>query len=364
MNSDVRFFELGKFGDPLEGIDGLMKGSFGRKDLMGRRVAIKIHFGEKGNYTHIRPSFVRKVVDFVKLEGGMPFVAETTTLYPTGQRFTVEDSIETARYNGFSEEGLGCPLVMVDEPDGNNGVEFAVDNAAEDCRVKSVNVARHLIEADSMIVISHVKGHRLTGMGGAIKNLGMGCTTRRSKREQHAAHGLVWDYGKCSGCGKCIESCKFNALEMQGDKPVREEGSCMYCLNCMFECENDSIQMYENGKELFQRALAHASAGVMRAFSGKDVVFLNSILDVTPLCDCAVPGGRLVTQNVGLLISGYPVAIDRASLDLVDKADLMPGWDVKPPDVLGKINTTDSLIQMKEAARLGIGSMNYNLVKI
>jgi len=102
----------------------------------------------------------------------------------------------------------------------------------------------------------------------------------------------------------------------------------------------------------------------MKAFSGKDVVFLNSILDVTPLCDCAAPAGRLVTQNVGLLISGDPVAIDRASLDLVDQASLMPGWDVKPPDVLGKINGTDSLIQMKEAVRLGVGSMSYNLVKI
>jgi uncharacterized Fe-S center protein len=364
MNPDVRFFELGKFGDPLEGIDGLMKSSFGGRNLMGRRVAIKIHFGERGNYTHIRPSFVRRVVDFVKLEGGMPFIAETTTLYPTGYRLTVEDSLETARYNGFTEEGLGCPIVIADEPDGDNGVEFFVDNAAEDCRVKSVNVARHLIEADSMIVISHVKGHLLSGMGGAIKNLGMGCTTRHSKREQHAAHGLVWDYGKCSGCGKCIESCKFNALEMQGDKPVKEEGRCTYCQNCRFECENDAIRLYDNGKELFQKALAHASAGVMKAFSGKDVVFLNSILDVTPLCDCAAPAGRLVTQNVGLLISGDPVAIDRASLDLVDQASLMPGWDVKPPDVLGKINGTDSLIQMKEAVRLGVGSMSYNLVKI
>jgi hypothetical protein len=151
---------------------------------------------------------------------------------------------------------------------------------------------------------------------------------------------------------------------MQGDKPMKEEGRCMYCLNCMFECKNDAISLYDNGKELFQKALAHASAGVMKAFMGKDVVFLNSILDVTPLCDCAVPGGRLVTQNVGLLISGDPVAIDRASLDLVDLAPLMPGWEVEPPDVLGKINETDSLIHMKEAARLGMGSMNYNLVKI
>lgn len=364
MASVVHLYEFGKWGDALEGIDLLLGTLASGKIRGGRRVAIKVHFGERGNYTHIRPTFVRRVADFVKSQGGYPFATETTTLYPSGKRVTVEESLETARYNGFTEEGLGCPIVIADEPDGGNGMEFEVSGAAKGCRVKRTTVARHLLEADSVIVLSHVKGHALSGMGGALKNLGMGCTTRRSKREQHAAHGLVFDYDECAGCGKCVEACKFGALAMSGDRPERDEETCMYCNTCLYACEEKAIRLLPDGKELFQVAMAHAAAGVMRGFSGKRVFFLNTVMDVTPLCDCAAPAGRLVTQNVGLLASDDPVAIDGASLAMVDSAPMVPGWDVSPPDILGKINKTDSSIHIREAARLGIGSLEYEIKKV
>lgn len=364
MTSEVFFFALGEHGDLLEGIGMLLQrlaqGIIGK----GSRVAIKIHFGERGNYTHIRPEFVRRVVDFVKEKGGIPFIAETTTLYPEGFRLTVEDSLETARYNGFSEAGLGCPIVIVDGPDGNNGLEFTVDRASGGCRVKSVSVARLLLEADAVIVFSHVKGHRLSGIGGAIKNLGMGCTTKASKREQHAAHGLVFDYERCTGCGTCVESCKFSALTMQGGRPVKDDEGCMYCNTCESSCDSNAIGFLENGKELFQEALSHAAAGVMKGLGGRPTIFLNSIVDVTPLCDCAAPAGLLVTQNIGILASVDPVAVDKASLDLLDSAPLLPGWDVTPPDILGKIHGTRSLVHIEEGERLGMGSCDYCLVNI
>jgi hypothetical protein len=364
MVSVVHLYEFGKWGDALEGIDLLLGAVASQKIRDGSRVAIKVHFGERGNYTHIRPAFVRRVVDFVKSEGGYPFVTETTTLYPSGKRLTVEESLETAKYNGFTEEGLGCPIVIADEPDGQNGMEFTVNDAAETCRVKSTTVARHLLEADSIIVFSHVKGHALSGMGGALKNLGMGCTTRKGKREQHASHGLVSDYDECTGCGKCAEACRFDALAMANDRPVRDEGKCMYCNTCLYTCENKAIRLLPNGKELFQQAMAHASAGVMKGFSGKKLFFINAIVDVTPLCDCAAPAGRLITQNIGLLASTDPVAIDKASMDLVDAAPMIPGWDVSPPDILGKINGTSSMIHLREAARLGVGSLDHELRKV
>ncbi|MBM5805133.1 MAG: DUF362 domain-containing protein [Candidatus Verstraetearchaeota archaeon] len=361
MSSEVHFFDLGKWRNVLEGIDGLLKTTVGSDIGLGDRVAIKVHFGERGNYTYIRPVFVRRVVDFVKGRGGLPFVTDTTTLYPEGFRTTVKDELETARYNGFSEEGLGCPVVIADEPDGYGGLEFRVDGAAEDCRVKTTKVAKHIVEADAVIVLSHVKGHLLSGMGGAIKHLGMGCTTKDSKREQHAAHGLLFNYEKCKGCGECVEACKFSALEMQGERPARDEEKCMYCNTCMFTCDNKAITLYEDGKDRFQEALAHAAAGAVKALSGRPVIYLNFILDVTPLCDCAAPAGRLITQNVGILASRDPVAIDRASLDLVDKAAIMPGWEATPPDILGKINRTRSTIHIEAAERLGIGRSAYTI---
>jgi hypothetical protein len=364
MASIVNLYEFGKWGDALEGID-LLLGAIASQNIRGgSRVAIKTHFGELGNFTYIRPALVRRVVDFIKKEGGYPFVAETTTLYPSGKRLTVEESLYTARYNGFTEEGLGCPIVIADEPDGQNGREFTVNNAAETCRVKSTIVAKHLLEADVIIVFSHVKGHAISGMGGALKNLGMGCTTRKGKREQHAAHGHLLDCDECKGCGKCEEACKFGALVMENGRPVRDEEKCQYCNTCLYACEEKAIQMLPNGKDLFQQAMAHAAAGVMKGFSGKKVFFINAIVDVTPLCDCAAPAGRLITQNVGLLASTDPVAIDKASLDLVDSAPMIAGWEVSPPDILGKINKTDSTIQINEAARLKIGNLEYELVNI
>jgi len=364
MASIVHFYEFGKWGDALRGIDLLLGANLKKKAYTGKSVAIKIHFGERGNYTYMRPAFVRRVADFVKAEGGRPFVAETTTLYPSGKRLTVEEGLETANYNGFTQEGLGCPLVIADAPDGQNGVEHAVKGAAKDCRVKSATVAKRLLEADAMIVLSHVKGHALSGMGGALKNLSMGCTTKKTKREQHASHGLVFDYEKCTGCGKCIEACRFEALALEEKRPVKDDERCMYCNTCLYTCKSKVIRILPNGKELFQRAMAHAAAGVMQSFSAKGIIFINAIMDVTPLCDCAAPAGRLVTQNVGILASADPVAIDMASLGLVDSAPMIPGWEVSPPDVLGKINRTDSTIQMKEAARLGAGSLEYELVKV
>lgn len=364
MSSEVHFFDLGNNKDVLKGIDDLLNMTMCEEVGVGDRVAIKVHFGERGNYTYIRPVFVRRVVDFVRRRGGLPFVTDTTTLYPDGYRMTVKEELETARYNGFSEEGLGCPIVIADEPDGYGGLEFRVNKPAKGCRLKKIKVAKHIVEADAVIVLSHVKGHCFSGMGGAIKNLGMGFTTKDSKREQHAAHGLQFNYEKCEGCGECVKECIFSALKMEEEKPVRDEERCMYCNTCMWTCDNKAITIMGDGKTCFQVAMAHAAAGVVRALSGKPVVYLNFILDITPLCDCAAPAGKLITQNVGILASKDPVAIDKASLDLMDKAAIIPGWEATPPDILGKINGTQSNIQVKAAERLGIGRSTYTMTEV
>ncbi len=364
--SEVYFFDFSGSGNVLEGIDRLLENctrvregrgegiDFGRK-----RVAVKAHFGELGNYTHMRPAFVRHVVEHVKGKGGDPFATDTTTLYPEGARVTVEESLRTAAYNGFTEEGLGCPVSIADAPDGYNGVATAGGEI-----VDFVKVARAIAEADAIVVLSHVKGHVLTGIGGAIKNLAMGCTTKDCKREQHRAHGLVFYDEKCTGCGTCAAICRFSVLEMVEGKPVWDFDRCFYCSTCRFSCESGAIGILKDGKERFQKGMAESAAGVMRVMEGKASVFLNFIFDVTPLCDCAAPAGMLVVQNVGILASRDPVAIDSASIDLIDSAEVFPSWGVTPPDILGKINQTDSWIHVREAERLGIGSRRYRLVRV
>ncbi|MEM3365229.1 MAG: DUF362 domain-containing protein [Candidatus Methanomethyliaceae archaeon] len=363
MVSEVYFLDLRKWRNPLKGIDSLLKNTVGDIDA-GKSVAVKVHFGERGNYTYIRPAFVRTVVDFLKERGTRPFATETTALYPTGFRSSAEEVIETARFNGFTEEGLGCPIVVADGFYGEDGVEVLLEKVFRGCQIRQISVARGIANADALVVLSHVKGHLLSGFGGAIKHLGMGCTTKTGKRGQHAAHGLVIHYEKCTGCGECVKACRFSAMSIEGGRPIRDEDKCVYCNTCMFSCDQDAITLLEDGKERFQIALAHAAAGVMRAMVGKPTVFLNFVLDVTVLCDCAAPAGNIITHNVGILASRDPVAIDKASLDLIDISPIIPGVKASSPDPLGKLNGTDSTIQIKVMEELGFGSTAYRLIEV
>jgi len=363
MVSEVYFVDLRKWRDALNGIRSLLDATAVGIDE-GDEVAVKVHLGEKGNYTYIRPAFVRSVVDFFKERGARPFVAETTALYPTGFRRNAEEVLETARFNGFTEDGLGCPIVVADGPTGEDGVDIVLEKVLDGCRIRRMSVARHIVDADALVVLSHVKGHLLSGFSGAIKHLAMGCTTKRGKREQHAAHGLVINYEKCTGCGECVKACEFSAIVMDGGRPVRDEEKCVYCNTCMFSCDQDAIALFEDGKERFQVALAHAAASVIRAMTGRVVVFVNFVLDVTVLCDCAAPAGNIITHNIGILASRDPVAIDKASLDLIAASPIIPGIDASPPDPLGRLNGTDSTVQIRALEALGGGATTYKLIEV
>ncbi len=363
MASKVFFLNFGKSEAALDGIDTLLKAVLRPGTLRGRRTAIKLHFGELGNYTHIRPQFVRRVADSIKVDGGEPFTTDTTTIYP-GSRLSVAGVLSGARYNGFTEEGLECPMTVADEPDGEGGTDIELEGVDPGDRLRRIRVAKHIAEAEAVIMLSHVKGHPFSGMGGAIKNLGMGCTTKGCKAIQHALHGLVFVREGCNACGKCIDACIYHALEMGAEGPVKDEDACVYCGTCLWECGSHAITLLPDGKERFQEGVAKAAAGVTRLLAGRPVVYMNFLLDITHFCDCAASLGQLVFQNAGILASSDPVAADKASLDILDKMVAIPGWGQKAPDVLGKLNGTSSLIQLKAAERLGVGSMNYELVEI
>ncbi len=362
MTSKVYFLDFNRSSDALAGIDALLNEVLMPGELSGRRTAVKAHFGELGNYTHIRPQFVRRAVDAIKAHGGEPFATDTTTLYPTGNRLSAPGVLSSARYNGFTEEALGCPIAVADGPDGESGAEIVLDDVGSGDPLRRIRVARCIAEAGAAVMLSHVKGHPLSGMGGAIKNLGMGCTTKGCKASQHAQHGLIFDREGCIACGRCAAACRFGALEMGAGGPARGD-ACVYCLTCMWECETRSIRLLPDGKERFQEGLAKAAAGVTRMLADRPVVYMNFLMDVTQFCDCAAPAGQLVFQNAGILASRDPVAADKASLDILDRTAVIPGWGKDPPDVLGKLNDTSCLIQMRAAERLRIGSMNYELVE-
>lgn len=360
--SEVYFLDYAKGGNVLQGMKELFtRSAIARVIPEQGSVAVKLHMGELGNVTYIRPIFARRVADLIKMERGRPFITDTTALYPGG-RNTPEKYLATAASNGFVEETIGAPIVIADE--GNKGVAVSIESPVEGCQLKEVRVASKIYHADGLVVLSHFKGHMQTGFGGAIKNLGMGCVTSDSKGALHAANTPVLDESKCDGCGICVEVCERGALSLVDGKARRNLKLCLGCSACLLACPSGALYWLPGSNESLQVYISHAAWAVLKNFRGRSG-FINLVQDVTPHCDCAAPSGRPIVQDVGILASLDPVAIDKASLDLVDRSPLMQSPPpATPPDLLGKLHGTDSLVQLRTAERLGLGSLDYRLITI
>ena len=328
----------------------------------GDSVAVKVHMGEYGNSTYLRPPIVRRACDLIKEAGGKPFVTDTTTLYPLG-RFTASQYLATAARNGFTDESVGAPVVIADGEEGGDGEWVDIPRQVSGCSLDKIQIARKIFSADSLVVLSHVKGHDTAGFGGSIKNVAMGCVTKVSKGAQHSVNRGVIDISKCTGCGQCVEACRFKALSLVEEKMVRDDEKCMNCNHCLYLCPEEVYSIPPRARERFQVNLAHAAAGVLSRFDSK-VAFINFIQDVTPLCDCVAPSGFPVVPDIGILASTDVVAVDKASLDLIAQSKPLGKFaDITSPDILGKISGTDSLIQIKTSQKLGLGNMAYELEK-
>jgi uncharacterized Fe-S center protein len=328
----------------------------------GDSVAVKVHMGEYGGSAYLRPPIVRRTCDLVKEAGGKPFVTDTTTLYLFG-RFTASQYLATAARNGFTQESVGAPVVIADGEQGYDGESVDIPRRVSGCSLGGIKIATRILNADSMIVLTHVKGHEQAGFGGSIKNVAMGCVTKESKAAQHRASRAIIDISKCNGCGQCVEECPFKALSLAEDKIVRDDEKCMDCSHCLYVCPESVYSLPPGGKESFQVSLAHAAAAVLSRFQSK-VAFINFIQDVTPSCDCVTPSGFPVVPDIGILASTDAVAVDKASLDLIAQSKPLEKFaGVSSPDILGKINGTNSMLQVETAHKLGLGNMAYELKK-
>jgi uncharacterized Fe-S center protein len=326
----------------------------------GDSVAVKVHMGEYGGSAYLRPPIVRRACDLIKEAGGKPFVTDTTTLYPLG-RFTASKYLATAARNGFTEESVGAPVVIADGEQGYDGEWAPILRQVSGCSLDKIKIASKIFNADSLMVLSHVKGHEQAGFGGSIKNVAMGCVTKESKAAQHRANRAIIDISKCNGCGQCVEACPFKALSLVEEKMVRDDEKCMDCSHCLYLCPEGVYSLPPGAKKKFQISLAHAATGILARFQSK-VAFINFVQDVTQSCDCVAPSGFPVVPDIGILASTDVVAVDKASLDLIAQSRPLGKFgDISSSDILGKINGTDSLVQIRIAQKLGLGNMEYEL---
>jgi len=368
MTSPVYFASLRAFSDQESTITKVQRlfdrAGFAEAISKKDKTAIKIHFGELGNDGFISPVYVRQVVDKVKECGGLPFLTDTNTLY-TGSRSNAVEHIGTAILHGFDYAVAGAPVIIADGLNGKNTRKVTINRKHFD----DVTIAGDIAAADSMIVMSHFKGHIVSGFGGAIKNLAMGCAPPEGKRAQHNARPFTIPE-KCTGCASCMKVCPKNAITVKKKKSVIDHERCIGCFECMHACPEHAIDInWETEIPQFMERMVEYACG---ALQGKErrCGFMNFLIRITPDCDCFPFSDAPIVPDIGILASTDPVAVDAASFDLVNQqqgfADsLLTAHHHKGADKFKGVHAqTDGEIQLRYAEEIGMGSRSYELIRL
>lgn len=317
----------------------------------GDIVGIKVHMGEHGNETFLKPQNVRPFVEMVKNYGGKPVIFDTTTLY-NKKRNNALDYYDVAIEHGYSYATIGAPIIIADGLKGDKGRIVRVEDGA----IQEIEVAADIFDMDSLIVLSHFKGHNLTGFGGAIKNMGMGCVTKNGKIAQHIILSPDIDEEKCKGCGTCVKTCGFGAPYLVDDVARIDKTKCVGCSDCFFSCPEGALVYKKERRDEVQERLASAASAVKSLFVDEKICFFNFMVDITASCDCVNAYMRPIISDIGIMSSMDPVAIDRASLDKV--------YSVGGKDIFYNIHGIYGERQLEMAEMLGMGNMEYELVEI
>jgi len=315
-------------------------------------VAIKVHVGEKGNTTHMKPHFAKFLVDRIKEKSGYPFLTETSTLYK-GERENAVKHLMHAHQHGFGIEGVGAPFIMSDGILGNTECEVAIQGEL----YEKVKIAGEIISADTLFSIAHATGHIVSGFGTSIKTLGMGLASRKGKLRQHSEMRPEVDPERCRFCRKCIQWCPEAAIEEKDGKAFIVNGRCIGCGECLAVCRFDAVKFdWAVQSEHMQKSMAEHALGSIK--NKKDrCCFFNLLIDMTKDCDCyGVPAEKLI-PDIGILASRDPVAIDKATLDLTAKVH------GKTLAELSYANQ-DGMIQLQHGEKVGLGSLDYDLITL
>jgi len=342
-NKDSILAKMGKIFEALYNEKEIFK----KNSLVG----VKVHFGEIGLTTFQRPVFARTIVERVKDKGGNPFLFDTTTLYLSGNRTNAANHITTAIKNGFSYATVGAPIVIADGVTGLNCKEIETNGK----HIRKAKIAGDLPYMDAIICLSHAKGHCAAGFGGALKNISMGMASRAGKLEMHSAT-KPFITSKCVGCGTCIEICPVKAISLNQAKARINNDTCIGCMGCDSKCYANAIKFnWDNPENMLMERMAEY-AHVFSKIRGGSTLYFNLLFDITPDCDCYGFGNAPIAPDIGVLASFDPVAIDQASIDLINKGAgkdiFMEIWPSSNYEIL-----------LEYAKELGIGIRDYKIIE-
>ena len=366
-------FRTKAFGDglPTKLKKLIRKAGIGQIDMEGRFAAIKLHFGELGNISYLRPNYARAVADVVKELGGKPFLTDCNTMYP-GKRKNALEHLECAWENGFTPLTVGCPILIGDGLKGTDDIEVPV---ADGEYVTAAKIGRAVMDADVFISLTHFKGHEVTGFGGAIKNIGMGCGSRAGKAEQHSGSKAQIDEKKCRGCLTCLKECANDGLEFDEDaqKMRVNEENCVGCGYCLGACNFDAISFgFDAAVKMLNCRMAEYTKAVV---DGRPCFHISLVVDVSPNCDCHGENDVPILPDLGMFASFDPLALDQACVDACLKADPLPGSQLT--DNMAKAEFMDHHDHftnsrpesewracLRHAEKIGLGTREYELIKI
>jgi uncharacterized protein len=328
-------------------------------------VAVKIHFGERGNHTFIRPIFVRRIVDEIRKSGGKPFLTDSSTLYP-GERKEAVSALSCAVENGFAYAVVGAPLIMCDGLRGHTAVDVQVNGEL----LETVSIGAEIAEADALIAVSHFKCHEISGFGGTLKNLGMGCSSREGKLQQHSNVAPKVAEKFCTGCGLCLKSCVHDAIAIIEGKAVIDSGKCAGCGRCITGCQQKAINVQWNeSAPLVMKKMVEFAKGALQGKESK-TIFVNFITQVSPACDCYGHADAPIVNDIGICASTDPVALDQACADLVNAAPgnlntaLQSGHEPGGDKFRGVHPDIDWEVQLEHGEKIGLGLRKYELVRV
>lgn len=330
-------------------------------DFRNRYVAIKMHFGEPGNLAYLRPNYAKTVADLVRQLGGKPFLTDCNTLYVGGRKNAL-DHIESAYVNGFTPYTTGCHVIIADGLKGSDDVAVPVDGEY----VKNARIGRALMDADIVISLTHFKGHEATGIGGTIKNLGMGGGSRAGKKEMHADGKPAVNAEKCIGCGACRKICAHDAPTIENRKMHIDTNKCVGCGRCIAVCPMDAIEgVYDPNGHLLNCKMAEYAKAVVQ---GRPSFHISLAMDISPNCDCHTENDVPVIPNVGMFASFDPVALDEACAEMCSRMPRNPNAafeDASSDDLFHAVHTvTHWQDQTEHGEKIGLGSREYELIEI
>ena len=344
----------------------IQKAGIDSMDLKGKPVALKIHFGEPGNLAYIRPNYAAQIVKKVKEMGGKPFLTDCNTLY-YGHRSNAIDHLEAAMLNGFNRIAVGCDVIIADGLTGGECKEIPINMK----RVEKAKIGSIIADSNIIISLNHFKGHEQAGFGGALKNVGMGCGSRKGKLEMHSASKPEMIEENCVACGMCIKNCPEKAIAYnERHKAQINYDKCIGCGQCVASCNYGSARaIYDQSVAILNEKIAEYAFAVL---NGKQHFHISFILNVSPDCDCLDGNDQALVPDIGIAASFDPVALDKACVDLVNQAPVIRDsqlFDIKPykpgndkfVHVHPDIHWIDCL---KHAEEIKLGSMDYELIEV